>query len=109
MSVAQRPLALLVNPVSGAGRARELLPKVEAELDKRRLAFRLERTKSREHALKLAAAAADAGEIPVVMSGDGLLGAVGGELADSGVPMGIVPSGRGNDLARVLGIPTDPA
>jgi YegS/Rv2252/BmrU family lipid kinase len=50
-----------------------------------------------------------AGEIPVVMSGDGLIGGIGGALANAGHPMGIIPGGRGNDLARVLGIPTDPA
>jgi YegS/Rv2252/BmrU family lipid kinase len=43
-----------------------------------------------------------------VMSGDGLVGAVGGALVGTDVPLGIVPAGRGNDLARVLGIPSDP-
>jgi YegS/Rv2252/BmrU family lipid kinase len=43
------------------------------------------------------------------MSGDGLVGAVGGALAQTGAAMGILPGGRGNDLARVLGIPDDPA
>jgi YegS/Rv2252/BmrU family lipid kinase len=53
--------------------------------------------------------AAEKGEVPVVMSGDGLVGQIGGALAGAGVPMGIIPGGRGNDLARVLGIPNDPA
>jgi YegS/Rv2252/BmrU family lipid kinase len=47
--------------------------------------------------------------VPVVMSGDGLIGAIGGVLAGTGAAMGILPGGRGNDLARVLGIPDDPA
>jgi len=103
------PLALLVNPSSGGGRTKEMLPPLENELDQRRLEFRVERTRSREHAIELALAAAEAGELPVVMSGDGLIGAVGGALTGTEVPMGIVPGGRGNDLARVLGIPSDPA
>jgi diacylglycerol kinase family enzyme len=103
------PLALLVNPSSGGGRTKEMLPPLENELDQRRLEFRVERTRSREHAIELALAAAEADELPVVMSGDGLIGAVGGALTGTGVPMGIVPAGRGNDLARVLGIPSDPA
>ena len=41
------------------------------------------------------------------MSGDGLVGQVGGVLAGTEVPLGIIPGGRGNDLARVLGIPKD--
>jgi YegS/Rv2252/BmrU family lipid kinase len=47
--------------------------------------------------------------VPVVMSGDGLIGAIGGALAETETAMGIIPGGRGNDLARVLGIPDDPA
>jgi YegS/Rv2252/BmrU family lipid kinase len=43
------------------------------------------------------------------MSGDGLVGQIGGALAETEASMGIMPGGRGNDLARVLGIPSDPA
>ena len=43
------------------------------------------------------------------MSGDGLIGQIGGALAETAAKMGIIPGGRGNDLARVLGIPRDPA
>ncbi len=53
--------------------------------------------------------AAERGEIPVVMSGDGLIGQIGGALVETDARMGIIPGGRGNDLARVLGIPSDPA
>jgi len=109
METVDRPLALLVNPTSGGGRTKALLPKVESELDKRRIAFRVEPTRGVEHAIEEALRAADAGEVPVVMSGDGLIGAVGGALAGTEVPLGIVPGGRGNDLARALGIAADPA
>lgn len=102
------PLALLVNPHSAGGRALKLLPRVEAYLDARRVDFRVVRTRSLEHGVEQALIAVEAGEIPVVISGDGLLGAIGGAVADSETPLGIVPGGRGNDLARVLGIPTDP-
>jgi YegS/Rv2252/BmrU family lipid kinase len=66
-------------------------------------------TESLEHGVTEALRAADSGEVPVVMSGDGLVGQVGGALAGTDAAMGIVPGGRGNDLARVLGIPPDPA
>jgi YegS/Rv2252/BmrU family lipid kinase len=102
------PLTLLVNPSSAHGRGLKLLPQVERAMDARRLAFRVERTSGLEDGIERALAAADAGEVPVVMSGDGLVGAVGGALAGGETPLGIVPAGRGNDLARVLGIPEDP-
>ena len=102
------PLTLLVNPSSAGGKALKLLPRVEQALDARRIDFRVQRTRSLEHGVEQAQLAVEAGEVPVVMSGDGLIGAVGGALAGAGTPMGIVPSGRGNDLARGLGVPDDP-
>ncbi|HEU4392536.1 MAG TPA: diacylglycerol kinase family protein [Solirubrobacterales bacterium] len=102
------PLTLLVNPASAGGRTLKLLPRVEQALDARRAAFRVQRTKGLEHGAEQALRAIEAGELPVVMSGDGLLGAVGGAMAGSEVPLGIVPGGRGNDLARVLGVPSEP-
>jgi diacylglycerol kinase family enzyme len=104
----QLPLALLVNPSSGGGRSLKLLPKVEQALDERRAVFRVQRTKGLEHGVRQALGAIEAGEIPVVVSGDGLVGAIGGAMAGAETPLGIVPGGRGNDLARVLGIPDDP-
>ncbi len=102
------PLALLVNPASAHGRTLKLLPQLEQALDARRIPFRVERTGGLEDGVERALRAAEASEIPVVISGDGLIGAVGGALAGSDTPLGIVPGGRGNDLARVLGIPAEP-
>jgi YegS/Rv2252/BmrU family lipid kinase len=105
---ASRRHLLLVNPSSGGGRAAKLLPEAQSALEQRALAFRTVKTSSLEHGVSEATRAAEAGEIPVVMSGDGLIGQVGGALAGSGTPMGIIPGGRGNDLARVLRIPVEP-
>src|SRR5436190_17570833 len=99
------PLALLVNPASAHGRALKLLPQLEQALDARRIPFRVARTRGLEDGIERALLAAEAGEIPVVVSGDGLIGAIGGALAGSESPLGIFPGGRGNDLARVLGVP----
>ena len=104
----RQPLVLLVNPTSGGGRALKILPRVEATLDAGRVPFRVVRTRSLDHGVDKALTATLAGELPVVISGDGLVGAVGGAIAGGEIPLGIVPVGRGNDLARVLGIPTEP-
>jgi YegS/Rv2252/BmrU family lipid kinase len=108
METEELPLTLLVNPSSAGGRALKLLPRVEAALDARRAAFRVQHTRGLEHGVEHALRAIEVGEVPVVLSGDGLIGAVGGAMAGSETPLGIVPCGRGNDLARVLGIPEDP-
>ena len=100
---------LLVNPSAGAGLAMKRLPTIEAEMRRHELAYRLVETTGVEHGCEEALAGAAAGEIPVVVSGDGLIGKVGGALAGSGTPLGVIPGGRGNDLARVVGIPVEPA
>lgn len=108
MEIAGTPLTLLVNPSSAGGKSLKLLPRIEAALDARRAVFRVERTRSLEHGAELALRAVELGEVPVVVSGDGLLGAIGGAMAGSEAPLGLIPAGRGNDLARALGIPTEP-
>jgi len=102
------PLALLVNPSSARGKTLKLLPRIEQELDARRIPFRVERTRGLDDGVERALRAVESSEVPVVVSGDGLVGAIGGAMAGSETPLGLIPGGRGNDLARVLGIPTDP-
>src|SRR3954468_15017173 len=102
------PVCLIVNPHAGAGRAVRLLPAVEAALRAQGRPFRVERTTSMEHARELARDARDAGELVAAMGGDGLTGAVAGELRDGAGVLVVLPGGRGNDFARKLGIPHDP-
>jgi YegS/Rv2252/BmrU family lipid kinase len=101
-------ICLIVNPTAGGGRAARLLPAVEAELRARGLRFRVERTTSMDHARELARGAAQAGEVAAAMGGDGLTGAVAGELRDGAGVLAVLPGGRGNDFARKLGISADP-
>ncbi len=46
-------------------------------------------------------------DIAVAAGGDGLVGGVITHIAESGLPLGIVPLGTANDIARSLGIPQD--
>jgi YegS/Rv2252/BmrU family lipid kinase len=104
----ERDLRLIVNPTAGAGRAARLLPAVEAELRALGLRFRVDRTESMDHARELAREGAQAGEIVAAMGGDGLTGAVAGELRDGAGVLAVLPGGRGNDFARKLGVEQDP-
>ena len=85
----------------------ELLPKARQAFERRGIKFRVVETTGIEHGCVEARMAAAAGEVVVVMSGDGLIGQVGGTLANTGASFGVLPGGRGNDFARVLAIPDD--
>jgi YegS/Rv2252/BmrU family lipid kinase len=104
-----RRLTLLVNPTAAGGRALARLPAVEAELRRLGAEHRVVRTRSIEHAREEARAARQAGTTVVAMGGDGFVRPIAGELAESAGALAIIPGGRGNDLARALAIPTDPA
>jgi YegS/Rv2252/BmrU family lipid kinase len=103
-----RRFALLVNPASAGGKALKALPAVHEALDRLNAPHRTVTTRSTEHAAEEAARAAARGETVAALSGDGLLRPLAGALKGTNAALAVIPCGRGNDLARVLGIPTDP-
>ena len=58
---------------------------------------------------KVRAALDDDADCIVVCGGDGTVSSIGRELIGTGVPMGVVPLGSGNGLARHFGQDMDPA
>ena len=95
------PWTAIVNPVAGRGRTQKLLP----ELERAASAAGIELHVSPEPGAptKLARAATDDGHDLVACGGDGLVTEVAGVAADTGRRLAIVPTGAGNDFARVLG------
>jgi YegS/Rv2252/BmrU family lipid kinase len=104
-----RRFALLVNPASAGGKALKALPAVHEALDRLGAPHRTVTTRSSEHAAEEAARAAEQGETVAALGGDGLLRPLGAALKGTASALALIPCGRGNDLARVLGVPTDPA
>src|SRR3546814_7293148 len=58
--------------------------------------------------LDLVAGAVERGDVVVSVGGDGMLSSIAGEVARLGGILAIVPAGRGNDFARMLGLPESP-
>lgn len=103
------PICLIVNPSAGGGKAGRVLGAVLGALEAHGLRVRSELTRDLAHARELAREAALAGETVVCLSGDGMVGAVADVLRKHPAALlGVLPGGRGNDLARVLGIAADP-
>jgi YegS/Rv2252/BmrU family lipid kinase len=103
------PVCLIVNPAAGGGRSGRLGPELERALREHGLVVRRVETRDLGHARELAIEAAGLGETVVALSGDGMVGAIADTLRTvPGAVLGVLPGGRGNDFARVLGISSDP-
>ena len=103
-----RRFALLVNPMAAGGRPLSALPAVTREWDALNAPYRVVEARDLDQAREEARDAAEQGDVVAALGGDGLVGPIAGELRRNGV-LAILPAGRGNDFARVLGIREDPA
>ena len=103
-------LLVIVNPTAGGGRAGRIVPWLRERLGPRPEA-RLEVTRHAGHAERLAADGASAYDRIVAVGGDGTVQeTINGILVSGGnASLGILPTGSGNDLARSLGLPSEPA
>jgi YegS/Rv2252/BmrU family lipid kinase len=99
---------VICNPSAGGGRGLKRLPLAVAELQRLGVDHRVVETRDIDHARAEAARAAQDGETVVAIGGDGLLRPIAAVLRGTQSALAIVPGGRGNDLARVLGIPSEP-
>ncbi|CAN5217458.1 diacylglycerol kinase [soil metagenome] len=110
MTVKARHIVVAINPTASFGRNKAVGARIVERL---RAAGHevtaLEKSSYRE--LLDASHAAVAGEPDafVVVGGDGMVNLGANVTAETGVPLGIIPSGTGNDMARALGIPHDDA
>jgi diacylglycerol kinase (ATP) len=99
---------LVVNPAAGRGRCKQHLPGILDVLASARATVRVSETGSLGHATELADGAAGRGETVVAVGGDGLVGTLAAAVSGAGGQLGIIPAGRGNDFAHMLGIPARP-
>jgi YegS/Rv2252/BmrU family lipid kinase len=99
---------LIVNPAAGGGKAGRIAADVERELRRHGLTVRRVDTRDLDDARRLGIEAASAGETIAALSGDGMVGALADAIRSvPGAILAVLPGGRGNDLARVLGIDQD--
>ncbi len=99
---------IIANPVSGRGRARRMGERVADLLRERGVNADLIMSEAPGDCERLAREVlARGGRQVAVCGGDGTVHEVINGLANSDAVLGVVPCGRGNDLARALGLSKD--
>lgn len=109
--LAGRRVLVIHNPTAGRGRADAVERAIMTGLERLGVEAELRRTGGPDDVQAWAAAAGDERfECVLVAGGDGTVAAAASSIlkAGHGLPLGIVPAGTGNGLARVLRIPIDP-
>ncbi len=103
-------LHFIFNPIAGSGASNKAFAQMEQLLRERGVEYSVARSEYAGHAHELTRAALQKGhECIVAVGGDGTVREVAQEMIGSGVPMGVLPCGTGNDMVRALHIPQEPA
>ena len=100
---------IVVNPVSGGGKNKDIVEQIKALLCERGEECRMFPTESEGDGDRQTRLAIESGcEAIVCVGGDGTLSEVVDAMANSEKQFYIVPNGTGNDFARAFGLPKDP-
>jgi diacylglycerol kinase (ATP) len=105
-----RDVALLVNPTSGRGRGAKLVAPIGEQLRTHGIAADLVIGRDADEAFdRVRDRVAKGVDALVAVGGDGLVHMALQVVAGTEIPLGIVPAGTGNDIARGLALPVDDA
>lgn len=102
-----RSVTILVNPAAGGGRAKDVAGRAATRLSEHGVEVRIVSGGTADESLELArrAVSDDGVDALGVCGGDGMISLAVQAQAFTGVPVGIIPAGTGNDLAREYGVP----
>jgi YegS/Rv2252/BmrU family lipid kinase len=103
-----RSFTFLVNPASGGGAAPEAVVPVARLLREAGSTVDVTYSPGPRAMGDLVAAAIARGDVVVSVGGDGMLSSLAGSVSAGGGTMAVLPAGRGNDFARMLGLPEHP-
>ena len=96
----------IINPKAGNGSASKCQHLIRKMCSKRKLRYTIKETKAPGEASDIARKGLECGfEAIVAVGGDGTVNEVGRELVSQNIPLGIIPAGSGNGLARHMKIP----
>lgn len=102
-------LTILLNPSAGRGKARRVVTEALAVLRRAGVEPTVQESRDAPHLLELARqACAERPDVVVSAGGDGTHHYVLNGILGSGIPLGLLPVGSGNDFSKGLGVPTQP-
>ncbi|MFC7217499.1 YegS/Rv2252/BmrU family lipid kinase [Streptomyces polyrhachis] len=104
-----RQFTAVINPAAGGQAGAAALIPIARQLREAGAEVEVSHSRSLRHAGELALEAGEKGRTVLAVGGDGMAGRIGGALAGTEAVCGFVPAGRGNDFARALGLPREPA
>jgi YegS/Rv2252/BmrU family lipid kinase len=100
-----RSFSFLVNPSSGGGAAPEAVVPVARLLREAGATVDVTYSPGPRAMAGLVASALERGDVVVSVGGDGMLSSLAGAVSAAGGTLAVLPAGRGNDFARMLGLP----
>lgn len=97
----------IVNPTSGGGFGKEIIPELEQQLSKRAIEWEIVLTEKHGHASEITEQFLERGYTYfIAVGGDGTMNEVSKPLINKpGITIGIIPAGTGNDFIQILGFP----
>ncbi len=102
-----RTFNFLVNPSSGGGAAPEAVVPVARLLREGGASVDVTYSPGPHAMVELVDQAVGRGDVVVSVGGDGMLSSLAGLVSERDGILGVLPAGRGNDFARMLGLPED--
>jgi len=96
---------LIANPAAGRGKANAAVLQVVELFKARGASFDLELTTGPRQAAEIARRSLGGFDVIVAIGGDGTVNEIVAGMLHSGKPLGIIPSGSGNDFIKALNIP----
>ena len=100
---------VIMNPIAGHSKVEDLQPAIEKHFSDLGWSYEIYETTGKENLSQVARDAHKHGaDLVVAAGGDGTVSGVVNGLVKEDVPLGIIPVGTGNGLARAMGIPLAP-
>ena len=104
-----KKIYVILNPIAGHSSAEALSALLEQHCGERGVVYEVYETTGKEDVAEIARQAVKEGaELVIAAGGDGTVAGVVNGLIKTQTPLGILPVGTGNGLARALRIPLDP-